>query len=483
MRPAPAADNLPFVSAAVMDEQAAVSDISSPSFQAAELRSEQTRVTALLIACALLLLIVLLRGALAVAAGRYGEAWPFAVLIGAMAVYEALWLRVVKSAIAAGQSVSRGRWSTNILVESLVPTLALFLQIHTPSFGPERTLSSPVVLLYLIFVILSTLRLDRELSRLAGLFAAVGYAAASVYILVSYPEIARTEPLVVYGSFLSTVALLVLGGLAAGTVARQIRQHVIAALRDAENRAKIAQLEHDLDVARRIQQGLFPTTAPSLDGFEIAGWNQPADETGGDYYDWQPLADGRLAVTVADATGHGIAPALIMSACRAYSRAGFATDPDLQRLIDRLNRLLHQDLPEDKFVTLVTALLKPGDGAVQLISAGHGPLIFYSAAEEKFYCFDAQGPPLGLLAGIPYDGAHSIEFQDGDILALVTDGFIEWANAEDEDFGLRRLEDVIRAHRAKPPGAIISEMRDAVTAFAAGVRQQDDLTAVVIKRV
>ena len=274
-----------------------------------------------------------------------------------------------------------------------------------------------------------------------------------------------------------------LGGLAAGTVARQIRQHVVAALRDAENRAKIAQLEHDLDVARHIQQGLFPTDAPSLDGFEIAGWNQPADETGGDYYDWQPLADGRLAVTVADATGHGIAPALIMSACRAYSRAGFATDPDLQKLIDRLNRLLHQDLPADKFVTLVTGLLKPGDGAVQLISAGHGPLIFYSAAEEKFNCFDAQGPPLGLLAGIPYDAAHTIEFHQGDILALVTDGFLEWSNAEEEDFGLRRLEDVIRAHRGKPPAAIISEMRDAVTTFAAGVRQQDDLTALVIKRV
>lgn len=466
-----------------MDEQAAVPEIESPSFRAAELRSEQTRVTALLIACAALLAIVLLRGALAVAAGRYGEAWPFAVLIAAMAVYEALWLRLVKSALAAGQSVSRARWSVNILVETLVPTLALFLQIHTPSFGPERTLSSPVILLYLIFIILSTLRLDPGLSRLAGLYSAVGYAAASVYILVSYPEIARVDPLVVYGGFLSTVALLVLGGLAAGTVARQIRQHVVAALRDAENRAKIAQLEHDLDVARHIQQGLFPTTPPTLDGYEIAGWNQPADETGGDYYDWQPLADGRLAVTVADATGHGIAPALIMSACRAYSRAGFAANPDLQKLIDRLNGLLHQDLPADKFVTLVTALLKPGNGAVQLISAGHGPLIFYAAAEDKFYGFDAQGPPLGLLPGIPYDGAHSVDFHSGDILALVTDGFLEWSNAADEDFGLKRLEDVIRAHHGKPPEAIISEMRDAITTFAAGVHQQDDLTALLIKRV
>jgi len=266
-------------------------------------------------------------------------------------------------------------------------------------------------------------------------------------------------------------------------VARQIREYVVAELDDAENRAKLAQIQHDLGMARSIQQGLFPTTTPRVEGFEVAGWNQPADETGGDYYDWQQLPDGRLAVIVADATGHGIGPALIMSACRAYSRAGLAADANLQTLLNHLNQLLYEDLPSDKFVTLVAGIVDPRGGAGQLISAGHGPLVFYSAAEDAFYCFDAQGPPLGLMPGLRYDGAHALTFGRGDILVLVTDGFLEWSNTADEDFGLLRLEEAIRAHRDQPPTRIIAAMRAAITSFVGDVPQADDLTALVIKKM
>ncbi len=465
------------------DKTAALPDIDSPAFQAAGLRSEFSRIGALLTAFAALLAVVFLRSVLSLAGGHRGEVWPFAVLLAAMTCYELIWRRSVQQAIAEERPIPRSAWMLNILIESLNPTIALFLQIYTPSFGPERTLSSPIILLYLIFTILSTLRLDPALSRLSGLFSAAGYSAAALYIFVVYPEISRADPLLTYGSFLSTVALLSVGGFAAGAVASQIRLYVVAALRDAENRAKVAQLEHDLDMARSIQQGLLPTTAPSIPGFEVAGWNQPADQTGGDYYDWQPLADGRLAITIADVTGHGIGPALIMSACRAYSRAGMAADANLQRLLNHLNVLLHEDLPAEKFVTFVEGLLDPQTGDGQLISAGHGPLVFYSAAKDSFYCFDAQGPPLGLISTIRYGDAQKVPFCRGDILVLVTDGFLEWSNAEDEDFGLSRLEDVIRAHRDKPPSAIISEMHKAVAHFGASVRQADDLTALVIKKV
>ncbi len=465
------------------DQKAALPEIESPGLQAAALRSECARVVALLTAFVGLLAVLLIRGVLSLSSGHRGEAWPFAVLLAVMAAYELVWLRAVKQAIATGRTIPRSAWMLNILIESMNPTIALFLQIYTPSFGPERTLSSPIILLYLIFTILSTLRLDPALARLSGLFSAAGYSAAALYILVAYPEISRPDPFITYGSFLSTVALLLVGGFAAGAVAGQIRLHVVAALRDAENRAKIAQLEHDLGMARSIQQGLLPTAAPSIPGFDVAGWNQPADETGGDYFDWQPLADGRLAVTVADVTGHGIGSALIMSACRAYSRAGMAADANLTHLLDHLNRLLHEDLPPEKFVTLAAGLLDPYRGEAQLISAGHGPLIYYHAATDSFQCFDAQGPPLGLLSTFHYGEAHSLPFGRGDILALVTDGFLEWSNAEDEEFGLNRLQDEIRANRERPPSAIISEMKTAITRFVGGVRQSDDLTALVIKKV
>jgi serine phosphatase RsbU (regulator of sigma subunit) len=466
-----------------MIEQTNLQKVHSRSFGAAELRSERTAVAALLAAFAALYLLVLIRGALALASGRRGEAWPFAALLTAMTAYEFFRERSIRKAIALSLRASKARRIGNALVEALFPTAALLLQIHAPSFGPERALTSPVVLAYLLFTILSTLHLDPVLSRLGGAFSAAGYAAAALYIFVRFPESAAGSPFVAYGTAVSVAAFLLVSGFAAGAVAAQIRGHVIAALQDVEHRAKIAELEHDLGIARSIQQGLLPDAAPSLPGFEISGWNQPADETGGDYYDWQRLPDGRVAVTVADVTGHGIGPALIMSACRAYSRAALADEPDLGRLLNRLNPLLHGDLPPGRFVTFAVALLDPSGGRAQLASAGHGPLLFYSANRDSFDCFEAQGPPLGLLPAVSYGAPEILRFEPGDMLVLVTDGFIEFANAAGEEFGAGRVCEVARANRDRAPAEMIAELRSAVAAFAAGSSQMDDLTAVVVKRV
>ncbi len=199
--------------------------------------------------------------------------------------------------------------------------------------------------------------------------------------------------------------------------------HVMNALQEAASRAKV---ERDLAVARTIQQSLLPKTPPTVEGFDIAGWNQPADETGGDYYDWQQLADGRISVTVADATGHGIGPALIMSSCRAYARSAYSKALSLSGVLASLSGLLHKDLPVGKFVTLVTGIVDPSASTLELTSAGHGPLFFYSRAEDKFHLLDAHGPPLGLVPGMPYDEPYRMVFGPGDLLVLVTDGFLEW---------------------------------------------------------
>jgi serine phosphatase RsbU (regulator of sigma subunit) len=466
-----------------MREDAIIPDVHSPSFKTAELRSEWSRVAALLAVFGGLFVLVLIRGALSLSAGNRGEAWPFALLLGLMTAYELLWLRYVRQAIVLGRPVSRARWVLNVFIESLLPTAALFLQIHTPSFGPERTLTSPVVLTFLVFTILSTLHLDAGLSRLAGALSALGYAAVTVYIFAVFPETAAGAPLVVYGTSISYAACLLVGGFAAGAVALQIRTHVVAALNDAENRAKIAQFKHDLGMARSIQQGLLPTATPCIAGFDVAGWNLPADETGGDYYDWQQLDDGRVAVTVADVTGHGIGSALMMSACRAYARSGLAAGPDLQKLLNHLNPLLNYDLPPEKFVTLVVGLLDPQYSTGQLISAGHGPLLFYSSADDTFHSFEAQGPPLGLLPRLTYGGPQVLKFNAGDILVLVTDGFIEYNNPAGEEFGAGRVQEVVRSHRSEQPAEIIAHLRSAVMAFAAGEPQLDDLTALIVKKV
>src|SRR5262249_15242367 len=145
--------------------------------------------------------------------------------------------------------------------------------------------------------------------------------------------------------YVNCAFLLLITGLAGAWVAREIRRHVEAALGEAEARRQVERMERDLSVARSIQRALPPHAAPQSPGFAIAGWNRPADETGGDYYDWQALPDGNWIVTLADVSGHGIGPALVTAACRAYVRASGAERGDLASLTGRINRLLADDLP------------------------------------------------------------------------------------------------------------------------------------------
>ena len=126
----------------------------------------------------------------------------------------------------------------------------------------------------------------------------------------------------------------VIGGFVASAVAGEIRKQVDAALREAETRLQVDRLEHDLALARSIQQSLLPSSMPQVEGFEIAAWNQPADQTGGDYYDWQLLPDGKVVVALADVTGQGIGPALLAAGCRAYARASFKAGNGLQAAMD-----------------------------------------------------------------------------------------------------------------------------------------------------
>jgi len=194
------------------------------------------------------------------------------------------------------------------------------------------------------------------------------------------------------------------------------------------------------------------------------------------------LDDGRLAVTVADVTGHGIGPALCMAACRSYARAIFATQTDLRSAFRRLNQLLFQDLPSERFVTLAAGILDPEEATLDLISAGHGPILLYLYAENRFRSYDAQGIPLGLMPGASYSCPQTLKFAPGDILALVTDGFIEWTSPQNEEFGQKRLKEVIRVNRDRSAATITSELYSSVLDFAGGTPQNDDLTVLIVKK-
>lgn len=252
---------------------------------------------------------------------------------------------------------------------------------------------------------------------------------------------------------------------------------------EMRTRAQLHKIESDLSIAREIQRGLLPREAPHTPGFEIEGWSKPADQTGGDYFDWMKLADGSTLITLADVSGHGIGPALIVAVCRAYMRATAGGDGvALGDAISRVNSLLEMEIPSGRFVTAAVCLLRPEANELSLVSAGQAPLFFYRAASRGVETWAADDLPLGIAAGLTFESARVVRFEPGDVLVLATDGFFEWANHEGEQYGIRRLEEFVGAHAHKEPAEFIRALHAEVVTHADGRPQPDDLTVVIIKR-
>jgi len=455
--------------------------IESAAFHQAQLQSERLRILGVLSFAAVLAVVTVLR-VFVIRTASVGTPWVWnLVLACTVAVYELWILRRVDLALKAGQSVPSRYWVISTVLETSIPAFAIAFLASPQIQDVYRPLATPAVLAFFIFIILSTLRLDLWICWLSGVVATLAYLAAALYLgwRPPVPGVPSSVPRSYVG--LNAVTLL-FGGIIAGAVARQIRKHVEAALREAETKRKLEAIEHDLQVARSIQQSLLPKDRPPLAGFDIAGWNKPADDTGGDYFDWMTLDDGKLVATLGDVTGHGIGPALLAAVCRAYARASFSAGHDLSTTLGHINQALQHDLTPERFVTFAAAVCAPDAAEAEILSAGHGPLLVYSRSLDRFTELEAQAVPFGILPFFNSDPPARLRLNPGDLLLLITDGFCEWENDRGEDFGVQRVEEVIRASRDRSSAEIIAKLYDAVLTFANGTSQKDDLTAVLIKR-
>jgi serine phosphatase RsbU (regulator of sigma subunit) len=398
------------------------------------------------------------------------------------AALEVLTMLLAHRAQRAQKALPTWFWALSTIFECSLPTIAIFfLSIDKEYIGPYRALLSPPLLVYFFFIILSTLRLRPMLCLLSGGTCAVGYAAVFLWTLHAAPHNEHRN-IVPLRTFAIDATILFGAGLVAGAVARQIREHVIAALTEAETRRKLDRIEYDLRTARSIQMGLLPKHPPSIAGYDIAGWSEPADQTGGDFYDWLELPDGRMLFTIADASGHGIGPALLVAACRAYFRAVAMHDDPLEEIAQQVDALVAADIPDGRFITAAICLLAPHEHRLHLYSAGQAPIYLYDSASNSVKIFEADQPPLGTRFGSDGTVARTIHFAPGDALVLVTDGFFECSNQSGEMLGIEPLSDLIHQHRELKSADLIQSLHQKVVSFTQGQPQNDDMTAVVIKR-
>jgi serine phosphatase RsbU (regulator of sigma subunit) len=238
-------------------------------------------------------------------------------------------------------------------------------------------------------------------------------------------------------------------------------------------------LEQELRIARVVQQTLLPRELPSVPGWEMAVHWQPARAIGGDFYDFLPLEDGRLALVVGDVADKGVPAALIMATTRSILRGAGRRQLSPGQALERSNELLHPELPPGMFVTCLYAILDPASGRLQYANAGHN--LPYRHCNGRVAELWATGMPLGLMPGMRYEEFETT-VEPGECLLLYSDGLVEAHNPQQEMFGFPRLQALV-AKLAWTGPALIEGLLSELAAFTgAGWEQEDDVTLLVIQR-
>lgn len=242
--------------------------------------------------------------------------------------------------------------------------------------------------------------------------------------------------------------------------------------------------QRDLEIAREVQHGFLPKTLPAIPGYRFYTHYESAQEIGGDYYDFIPLSEGRMAVLLGDVAGKGVPAALLMAKLSAEARFCMLTEAEPARAIGRLNDLLLQAGMLDRFVTLTAAVLDPGKHQVTVINAGHMPPLLYRPGQplEEISSPEAIGYPLGVMEGSEYVPL-SRDLAAGDSILFFTDGITDALNIHNAAFQKQGIRTALEAGKGTLTPADIGErLIKAVKLHASGRSQHDDIALVCFGR-
>ncbi len=253
-------------------------------------------------------------------------------------------------------------------------------------------------------------------------------------------------------------------------------------------------LEADLQVARQIQRAGLPQQIAEFPGYDIAGHTEPADKTGGDSYDvidLRPFRDrvatrAEALIFLADATGHGIGPALSVTQVQAMVRMGCRVGVPLDAMALNINQRLCEDLPAGRFVTSLLGHLDTSGNVLRYISAGQGPLLILRAGVEQSsddLCLATTHMPFGIDDDVDFTSIAEVRFEPGDVFLALSDGYFEAQTAEGEYFGLDRVAEVVRSVRGQTAAGILDAVRGAVIGHMGSGAAADDQTGLIVKRL
>jgi len=243
--------------------------------------------------------------------------------------------------------------------------------------------------------------------------------------------------------------------------------------------AKREMLNREIEIAREVQQRLFPQNQPEVPTLQYAGHCRPARGVGGDYYDFLALSSGRLGLAIGDVSGKGVPAALLMASLQASVRGQSQAAPGkVADLMTNVNRLVCDASPENRYATFFYGQFDPATRRLTYSNGGHNPPIILRGGEVLR--LEAGGPPVGLFRPSRYE-QDEIELHPGDTVVLFTDGISEAENPGEEEWGEEALIETVRHCEGLTPNEVISQVIAAADTFAAGAPQHDDMTVVIAR--
>jgi sigma-B regulation protein RsbU (phosphoserine phosphatase) len=260
-------------------------------------------------------------------------------------------------------------------------------------------------------------------------------------------------------------------------ILQSLCNHIAVAVQNARLFQQVQQereeMNRDALEARAIQQALLPKSSPFIPGFAVSGLSVPAGAVGGDWYDFIPMKEGCWGLALADVSGKGTAAALLMAATRGVLRTLAEASCTPSEVLSKLNRLLVEDLPPARFVTMVFAVLDPAERTLTFASAGHLQPLLIEGTDARFLHTET-GLPLGV--GLGEYSETEIQLTPGSRVAFYSDGITEAANPDEEEYGELRLKEHLLQ-----PGSCGETLLTDVRAFANGSGLHDDATVITIK--
>jgi phosphoserine phosphatase RsbU/P len=252
----------------------------------------------------------------------------------------------------------------------------------------------------------------------------------------------------------------------------------------AHEAAQRERVNREIEIAREVQERLFPHEMPTLPGASVAGHCRPAQGVGGDYYDVFPLQDGRLGLAIGDVSGKGISAALLMASLRASLRGVTLDNPrDFAKLMDKVNRLVYEASADNRYATFFFGALNPATRVLDCVNAGHNaPLVLRQkpGGGAEILRLEADGPVVGLLPFAPYT-EQSLQLEPGDLLVTYTDGISEAMTHDDEEWGEERMMAAAASARKGSAGQVLQTVFAEADKFTAGAPQHDDMTLLILK--